>query len=355
MNKPLVSVVMPVYNREAFLAEAIESILAQTYTNFEFIIVDDGSTDNSVDIIQSYRDPRIRMIQLPGNLGESQARNIGNMAAHGKYIAVMDSDDIAMPNRLKTQITYMQDRPEVGLCGCSVQWMDAGGELLRYAAAITEPIYCRANLVFGMPFHHPTWLVRKELFEQVSYRTEWWWAPDWDFMVEAAHVTVFGGICEALMKRREHPGRITRIKRKEQRDATVRISHRVLGRIGVDWSQSQMEEWYAFGRDEHGIPKVGPEIYESLTALVRQVLDANRKSGYMDQRALQNILAHRWWPLCRDAAGQGMTIFHLYRKSPAKWLGWSCLAHEGRMLSLCLGIGRHFSLVYWLKKFRLHS
>ena len=106
MNNPLVSVVMPVYNREMYVGAAIESILGQTFTDFELIIVDDGSTDQSVAIIQGYRDPRIRLIRFSQNKGVSAARNVGNHEARGEFIAVMDSDDIALPKRLEKQLAF---------------------------------------------------------------------------------------------------------------------------------------------------------------------------------------------------------------------------------------------------------
>ena len=122
---PLVSVIMPVYNGEKYLAEAIDSILGQSFTDFEFLIVDDGSQDNSAEIIRSYekRDRRIRFIQLERNMGAAAARNRGIAAATGKFITMMDCDDISLPERLQKQVDFMQSNPEigaVGVCGQAV-------------------------------------------------------------------------------------------------------------------------------------------------------------------------------------------------------------------------------------------
>ena len=112
---PLVSVVMPVYNGERFLAEAIDSILTQTFSDFELIIVDDGSTDGSAKIIQAYaeRDTGISFVQLADNAGQPSARNAGIALASGKYIAGMDSDDISLPERLRMQVDYMEAHPDI--------------------------------------------------------------------------------------------------------------------------------------------------------------------------------------------------------------------------------------------------
>ena len=118
---PLVSVVMPVFNGEKYVAEAIESILTQTFTDFEFIIVDDGSQDRSAEIIRSYeaRDDRIRIIQLEHNMGLSDARNRGIAVANGEFITSMDCDDISLPERLRKQVDFLQARSEIGGVGVS--------------------------------------------------------------------------------------------------------------------------------------------------------------------------------------------------------------------------------------------
>ena len=116
---PLVSVVMPVYNGEKYLAEAIDSILNQTFTDFEFIIVDDGSTDGSAEIIRTYqeRDERVRLLQLERNMGIADARNAGIAVAKGEFIAAMDADDASLPERLEQQVQFLRSHPEIGGLG----------------------------------------------------------------------------------------------------------------------------------------------------------------------------------------------------------------------------------------------
>ena len=114
-KEPLVSVVMPTYNRHGILPKSIESILNQTYKNFEFIIVDDGSTDGSIDLLKAYAeaDPRIKIIQNETNKGIAYSRNRGTDAAKGKYIAIMDSDDYSLPKRLERHVKYLEQHPDV--------------------------------------------------------------------------------------------------------------------------------------------------------------------------------------------------------------------------------------------------
>ena len=110
---------MPVYNGATYLNEAIDSILNQTFNNFEFIIIDDASTDDYVKIIKSYDDPRIKLIVNKKNIGQSATLNKGLELARGKYIARMDQDDISMPERLKKQMGFMDEYPKFAVPGCS--------------------------------------------------------------------------------------------------------------------------------------------------------------------------------------------------------------------------------------------
>ena len=119
MNNPLVSVVLSVYNAEKHIVEAIESILTQSYKNFEFIIIDDGSTDGSLEIIKSYDDERIILISRE-NKGLIASLNEGIEQAKGKYIARMDADDISLSSRFEEQVTFMEMHEEVGICGTTI-------------------------------------------------------------------------------------------------------------------------------------------------------------------------------------------------------------------------------------------
>ena len=123
---PQLSVIMPVYNGEKYLAEAIESILAQSFTDFELLIVDDASGDGSAQIIRSYerRDNRIRFIQLEQNMGVADARNRGIAAATGKFITFMDDDDISLPKRLEKQVEFLQSNPDIGAVGTCCRFVN---------------------------------------------------------------------------------------------------------------------------------------------------------------------------------------------------------------------------------------
>ena len=126
MSNPHVSVVMAVYNTQEYVSDAIESILCQTYNDFEFIIIEDGSSDDSLNIIQSYSDPRIKVIRNKENLKLIKSLNLGLQKACGRYIIRMDADDVSRPDRIEKQVNYMESHPDCVLCGTSYRTFGDG-------------------------------------------------------------------------------------------------------------------------------------------------------------------------------------------------------------------------------------
>ncbi len=141
MNNQKVSIITPLYNSEEYIAGAIDSVLAQSYTDFEMIIIDDHSQDNSVSIVKSYTDPRIQLICMKENKGAGIARNKGIEAAKGRYIAFLDSDDLWLPNKLEKQTTFMRSR-NLSFCFSSFYLMDNKGKCLKkYIEALPKVDY----------------------------------------------------------------------------------------------------------------------------------------------------------------------------------------------------------------------
>lgn len=165
----LVSVVMPVYNGALYLKEAIDSILSQTHTNLELIIINDGSTDDSEQIILSYTDERIVYLKNEVNSRICVTLNRGLDIAKGKYIARMDCDDISVPERLQKQVEYMEQNPSIGILG---------SDIIVFGEGIGERIFtfehdkncCKAGLLFNTCFAHPAVMIRKSLLDGHKFR-----------------------------------------------------------------------------------------------------------------------------------------------------------------------------------------
>src|SRR5664280_184297 len=157
-DNPLVSVIMPVYNSEKFLRESVESILGQTLADFEFIAIDDGSTDDSGSILADYRQRDERMVILTHskNQGIVSALNWGLIVGRGKYIACMQADDSGQPGRFEKQVAYLETHPEVGILGSAVQLIDTRGQAIGVLLKRCDDLGIRWTSLFSSPFMHPT-------------------------------------------------------------------------------------------------------------------------------------------------------------------------------------------------------
>jgi glycosyltransferase involved in cell wall biosynthesis len=187
MGNPTVSVVMAAYNEEEYIAEAIESILYQTYDDLEFIIVDDGSEDATIEIIESYDDSRLRVLQNNSNKGLPASLNRGINASQGTYIARMDADDRSLPHRLEEQVEILNTKPKIHVVGCWVRTIDNNGSRLgisKYRGINCTPQNIKNN---GPGIAHPSALIRKDSLERVNgYRNEFTYAQDLDLWVRMA-------------------------------------------------------------------------------------------------------------------------------------------------------------------------
>lgn len=210
MKNPEISVVMPVYNGALYIRESIDSILNQTYSDFELIIINDGSTDNSEEIILSYQDPRIVHLKNEVNSKICVTLNRGLDTAKGKYIARLDCDDIAMPNRLEVQKKYLDQHPEIGIIGSDMITFGEGRED-QYFYFVHDPDGCRAGLLFNTCFAHPAVMMRTSIIREhnLHYREEYKGLEDFEMWWRFSQYTEMTNLPEALIRYRKHPGQET--------------------------------------------------------------------------------------------------------------------------------------------------
>jgi hypothetical protein len=211
MDSRATSVVMSVFNGQAFLAEAIESILNQTLDDYEFVIVDDGSTDRTAKILAEYasRDERVRVYRHE-NRGRAVSLNIGIGLARGKYIARMDADDIALPNRLREQIDFMDTHPEVGLLGGAFELISTNGRVLKTVRFPSEDSAIRAVMLACNPFSHPTVVMRKELVSATGgYRKALLDADDYDLWLRISERSQLANLEKCVLQYRVHSNQVS--------------------------------------------------------------------------------------------------------------------------------------------------
>jgi glycosyltransferase involved in cell wall biosynthesis len=206
---PVVSVLMPVYNAERYLKKSLDSICVQTFHEFEFIIVDDGSTDGSYQVLKRYEqlDARIRLFRNETNIGVSQSLNRGLEMATGRYIARMDADDICLPERFAKQVAYLDAQPSCVAVGANGWFIDGEGERIGYVNAPTHHDDILAGLASGngAALPHPVAMFRKESMRAISgYRNECTTAEDVDLYFRLAKQGKLANVPDRLYLYRQH-------------------------------------------------------------------------------------------------------------------------------------------------------
>jgi glycosyltransferase involved in cell wall biosynthesis len=201
-SSPTVSVVMPAFNAAEFLDEAVCSILDQTFRDFEFIIVDDGSSDNTAVILQKYvnADSRVKIIRQ-ANEGMIPALNRGCRLAHGRFIARMDADDISLPQRIERQVEFLERHPEIGILGTWARRIDETGSIVGDWCLSPNPKVLKWSHFFHVCVIHPTVMMRREVLEKLNfYRPDATHAEDRDLWLRASAITEFSNVPEILLK-----------------------------------------------------------------------------------------------------------------------------------------------------------
>ena len=252
MNIPGISVVMPMYNASAFLQECIDSILNQTFKDFELIIIDDGSTDNSIKIVESYADGRIRL--YPSTHNYIHSLNKGMALARGKYVARMDADDMMYPERLEKEWEFMEQHPEVDVCGSGVETFGIWGRALPVC---TEHKDIASAMVFQSPMFHPTVIFRAEKIRELYwesgecklYDPQYVYAEDYALWVKLLQQGfVFANIKEPLVHYRLSESQITSVhtEEMEEKGKAIRVNMaEYVGSLLENCSDTEIRTYYA--------------------------------------------------------------------------------------------------------------
>jgi len=226
-----VSVIMSVYNGERFLKQSIDSILIQSFRNFEFIIIDDGSIDNTKEILREYenKDKRIKIISNEKNVGLSKSLNKGLNLVCGDYIARMDSDDISLPNRLRKQVSFMDNNPEIGLLGTAYYEIDENDNIIGIKHFPCEDYKLRKTLIKYNPFFHASVMIRRKILEHIGkYDEVISKAQDYELWFRIAKVSKIANLDELLMKRRYTKDQISIKYENEQIKWAINIRKKVI-------------------------------------------------------------------------------------------------------------------------------
>lgn len=301
-GSPRVTVLMPVYNGGEYLREAIESILGQTFRDFDFLIIDDGSTDRSAEVIGAYQDTRIRSVHNETNLGLIATLNKGLDLAEGEFVCRMDQDDISLPERLTRQVAFMENRPEVAVCGSWFRKFGAGSsKVVRWR---TDPDGIRCGLLFDSMVGHPTVMLRRDFLRKYDLRYDpaYMNAEDFALWVKVAEHADLANLGEVLLNYRVHPAQITQSASAGQRETAGTIRLAQLLKMEIDPSPAEYVIHQAISTCiSTGVENLFPRAEEWLCKLK----DANDRTRIYPEAAFSRLLIERWLTFCKKAMEQG--------------------------------------------------
>ena len=281
-KKPLISVVMSVYNDEQYLRQSLDSIFAQTIQDFELIIIDDASSDRTVEIIKEYCDERICLYQNEINQGLTKNLNRGISMARGVYIARMDGDDICRPNRFERQIQWLDIHPELMLISCRTH-MFGEDDLISWIYGTSKQL--QAMMLIRPVLAHPGFMMRRELVEKEgfyydeSYRS----AQDYNFAVRVAQRFGIGIVPEILLDYRVHRKQVSSRLGNEQSANADRVRKLQLDCLGIGLDKRQEQVYYAWAQE---VRDCDPSYYLEAKELIRVFAKHNEEKRIYDQKVL---------------------------------------------------------------------
>lgn len=300
---------MPVHNGAKYLQPAIDSILQQSFRTFEFIIVDDCSTDETVEIVNGCSDKRIRLIRSKDRLKLAGALNLGLKEAKSEFVARMDCDDISLPGRLQRQVDFMLANEDLGLCGTWVKYFP--GQKNKVQEYPVEKHAVHALSLFHSPFAHPTVMMRRRWFEQHSLDYDVNYYPTEDFDLWSRALSIFAGanLGEVQLHYRAHEQSLTGSDWNNMDEQAARITQRALHALGLpsDLEASRYHRKVAMVRFEQT-----PEELDKAASWLRAILEANHKKKVYNQTALTRILEDLWHRCCMHCATAGLWPIRFY-------------------------------------------
>ena len=330
---PLVTVLMPVYNGEKYLKDAIESVLNQTFRDFEFLIIDDGSTDNGVEIMGLFNDARIRIERNKTNLGLIKTLNNGLTLSRGKYIARMDCDDVSLPKRLSAQVNFMEKHPEIGICGSWVKIIGLKQKFInKYPQKHEE---ARAYLLFNTPFAHPAVIIRKELIQkyQFKYDENYKHAEDYELWSRIIDHAKIANIPKVLLHYRMHPESASKKNSLEQTKNSDKVRLKLLNNLGIMPNLAELDIHRRFIRPDYLDHK---DFISQLEIWFNKLLSANEKTMIYEQSSLAKVVSSRWLNACNANASLGLWIIKKFWRSTLTQINYGNFGQFVKFFIKCL-------------------
>ncbi len=292
IKNPKVTVLMPVYNAKIYLREAIDSILNQTFRDFEFLIINDASTDSSKNIILSYKDSRIRYFENKKNLGVARTLNRGLRLAKGEYIARMDADDISLPFRLERQVAYMYKHPRIAVCGTWLKALyDTKGEIWKTPATHEE---IRSLMLFHDAIFHPTVMIRTGIIKKYNlrYSESYPYAEDYELWIRITKHSLLANLPEVLLYHRVHHKKHIDGYLKIQEKSANKIRLSQIHHLGIRPNRS---EFFTHVTISMGTYKREKSFVTAAEKWLGKLIMANLKINKYSHKSFVRVIANTWF------------------------------------------------------------
>lgn len=306
MRTKAISVIMPIYRAEKYVEEAVRSILDQSFQDFELLAIDDKGGDGSMDIVRSIRDPRIRILENDRNRGIAYATNVGLKHAEGRYIALMDDDDIAMKDRLQLEYDYLEEHPDIDVVGGEDISVDADGQVIsdQIQEVIRNPKRVKAELLFCDRVHNATSMYRKEFIERhhLFYREGFLGMQDFKFWTECAACGQIANISRLLSKWRDHGGnttwRVMEGHESERKEKYAEIQKESLRMQGFVLDGREQEAFCGAFR-ENGCSRLELEELLEVQRVLRKIILQAEVRGDDNVKELSYVCRNNWADLTK--------------------------------------------------------
>lgn len=305
---PKITVILPVYNTEKYIKEAVQSILDQTFTDFDVLIINDASTDNTLNILNEFSDSRIHIINNETNLKVVKTLNKGLDLAKGEFIARMDADDIAHPKRFEKQISFFEAHPNVEFCGTWVQNYGAEDSIMR--AAYTHDSI-KARMLFLNPIFHPSVMFKKKSFDRHNLRFDESFtnAEDFGMWAKAIDLVRFANVPEVLLKYRIHAENVSVLKSSNKTvldEIHYRVYREFFKKIGVAFGDNDLILHRKLALVS--LAKLNELELSKYLNWLRKLYDANNKSAYINKKSLNIVIISFHLYLIRKAGISFTTV-----------------------------------------------
>ncbi len=322
MPKPELSIIMPLYNSELFVGEAVESLLGQSYGDFELIIVNDSSEDHSLKVLQKFNDPRINILHNETNQGIVFSRNKGLKAATGDFVAPFDSDDVAMPDKFKLQIDFLKKNTGYGMIGSWVRMIDEKGNLQKKRWKLNaKPEQIPAILLFRNYFVQSAVTMRREAIPKQGYRKGYDLVEDWMMWHEIVKKHPVWNYPDYLVKYRIHKSSNTQAHPKQLLNKDRQMFEYLCGELGIEPDDNSYE-LYSLIKNQQPI---NHRQLKEIDKLLNRIAEENFSSGIYGHRQLIKVLLNRWLKACVktrnkiyrlpfDFLFSGLLYFYLFRR-----------------------------------------